>query len=133
MSVMTSLNIVDLIEKNPITRLSNNYQNRLLSKIKTKFNTEDQQLFVASFYSYLNFNSKTDFVINLDNVWNWLGFSQKTRAKELLEKYFVIDKDYKSLLRCSPEQKKKDVVVITKKRSCLPLMHLTIICSPCLL
>ena len=57
---MTSLNIVDLIEKNPITRLSNNYQNRLLSKIKTKFNTEDQQLFVASFYSYLNFNSKTD-------------------------------------------------------------------------
>lgn len=103
---MTSLNIVDLIEKNPITRLSNNYQNRLLSKIKTKFNTEDQQLFVASFYSYLNFNSKTDFVINLDNVWNWLGFSQKMRAKELLEKYFVIDIDYKSLLSLEREQKK---------------------------
>lgn len=103
---MTSLNIVDLIEKNPITRLSNNYQNRLLSKIKNKFNTEDQQLFVASFYSYLNFNSKTDFVINLDNVWEWLGFSQKMRAKELLEKYFVIDIDYKSLLSLEREQKK---------------------------
>lgn len=106
MSEMTSLNIVDLIEKNPIIRLSNNYQNRLLSKIKTKFNTEDQQLFVASFYSYLNFNSKTDFVINLDNVWEWLGFSQKMRAKELLEKYFVIDIDYKSLLSLEREQKK---------------------------
>ena len=125
---MTSLNIVDLIEKNPITRLSNNYQNRLLSKIKTKFNTEDQQLFVASFYSYLNFNSKTDFVINLDNVWNWLGFQQKDSAKRVLDRYFVIDIDYKSLLRCSPEQKKgrgghnKETLMLTInafKRFCL--------------
>jgi phage anti-repressor protein len=104
MSEMTSLNIVDLIEKNPITRLSNNYQNRLLSKIKTKFNTEDQQLFVASFYSYLNFNSKTDFVINLDNVWSWLGFSHKHKAKLMLEKNFTINVDYKNLLNQLVEQ-----------------------------
>ena len=29
-----SLNIVELIEKNPIARLSNTYQNKLLTKIK---------------------------------------------------------------------------------------------------
>jgi hypothetical protein len=94
MSEMTTLNIVELIEKNPITRLSNNYQHKLLTKIKNNFTDEDQQLFVASFYSYLNFN-KHDFLIDLDNVWKWLGFYQKDNAKTLLEKQLTIDKDYK--------------------------------------
>lgn len=128
---MTSLNIVDLIEKNPITRLSRNYQNRLISKIKNKFNTEEQQLFVASFYSYLNYNSKTDFVIDLDNVWNWLGFSHKHKAKLLLEKSFIINTDYKYLLnqrveKDSEERKhgghNKETIMLTItafKRFCL--------------
>jgi phage anti-repressor protein len=101
---MTSLNIVELIENNPITRLSNTYQNRLLSKIKTNFNTEEQQLFVASFYSYLNHNSKTDFMVDLDDIWKWLGFNQKVKAKLLLEKNFIIDIDYKNLLNQLVEQ-----------------------------
>lgn len=103
-SEMTSLNIVELIENNPITRLSNTYQNRLLSKIKTNFNTEEQQLFVASFYSYLNHNSKTDFMVDLDDIWKWLGFNQKVKAKLLLEKNFIIDIDYKNLLNQLVEQ-----------------------------
>jgi len=106
MSIMTTLNIVELIENNPIARLSNTYQGRLVSKIQSKFNTEDQKLFVASFYSYLNYNSKTDFVIDLDNVWKWIGFGQKDTAKRILEKFFILNKDYNVLLRRSPEQKK---------------------------
>jgi hypothetical protein len=92
-----SVNIVNLIESNPITRLNGDYQNKLLAKIKTKFSNYEQQLFVASFYCYLNYNSKTDFVIDLDNVWKWLGFSSKHKTKELLEKNFIINKDYKTL------------------------------------
>jgi len=102
---MTTLNIVELIEKNPITRLSNTYQNKLVSKIKNNFNNEDQQLFVASFYSYLNYNSKTDFVIDLDDIWKWLEFSSKDKAKRLLDKSFIINIDYKSLLPPKGEQK----------------------------
>lgn len=94
---MTKLDIVELIVNNPITRLSNVYQNRLLNKIKNNFNTEDHQLFLASFYSYLNFDSKKDFVIDLDNVWEWLGFSYKHKAKILLKRHFKIDLDYKHL------------------------------------
>jgi phage anti-repressor protein len=105
---MASLNIVELIEKNPITRLSRNYQNRLISKIKNKFNTEEQQLFVASFYSYLNYNSKTDFVIDLDNVWNWLGFAQKVKAKLLLEKHFKLNIDYSLSLSRSGKQTEEE-------------------------
>jgi hypothetical protein len=103
---MTTLNFVSLIENNPITRLTDNYQSKLITKIKNTFENEDQQLFVASFYSYLNYNPNADFVIDLDNIWEWLGFSQKIRAKELLEKSFVLDKDYKCLLSVQIEQKK---------------------------
>ena len=101
---MTNLNIVELIEKNPITRLSTNYQNKLLSKIKSTFTCDDQRLFVTSFYVYLNYNSNTDFVIDLDNVWKWLGFQQKVNAKRVLERHFKINVDYKNLLNHKVEQ-----------------------------
>ena len=94
---MTELNIVELIEKNPITKLSNNYNNKLLNKIKENFNEEQQKLFVSSFYCYLNYDKNKDFVVDLDNVWKWLGFSQKIKGKTLLEKNFIIDKDYVNL------------------------------------
>jgi phage anti-repressor protein len=95
---MQSLDIVNLIESNPITKLTNDYNNKLLIKIKQNFTEIEQQLFVSSFYCYLNYNSTTDFVIDLDNVWKWVGFQQKVKAKTLLEKNFIIDIDYKNLL-----------------------------------
>ena len=94
---MEELNIVELIEKNPITKLSSNYNNKLLNKIKEKFNNLEQQLFVSSFYCYLHYNKYKDFVIDLDNIWKWLGFKQKINARTLLEKIFKLDIDYKNL------------------------------------
>ena len=93
-----ALNIVELIETNPITRLNQTYNVKLLDKIKTNFTEYEQQLFLTSFYCYLNYNKKTDFVIDLDNIWEWVGFSQKVNAKRLLERHFTLDKDYKILL-----------------------------------
>jgi phage anti-repressor protein len=92
---MNNLDIVNLIEKNPITILSNTYNNKLLIKIKESFTESQQQLFIASFYCYLNYDEKNDFVIDLDNIWQWLGFSQKARSKELLIKNFINNIDYK--------------------------------------
>jgi phage anti-repressor protein len=100
-----SLNIVELIESSPITKLSGNYNSRFIGKIKDTFTDTQQQLFVSSFYCYLNYNQSTDFVIDLDNVWQWLGFSQKAHAKTCLEKYFIVEKDYKCLLSQLREQK----------------------------
>ena len=103
---MEQLDIVKLIENNPITKLSNDYNVKLLTKIKSNFTDFEQQLFLSSFYCYLNHHPMNDFVIDLDNVWKWLDFCQKQRAKELLEKYFVIDKDYICLLTAESDQKK---------------------------
>jgi cell division septum initiation protein DivIVA len=91
---MEELNIVELIEKNPITKLSSNYNNKLLNKIKENFTELEQQLFVSSFYCFLKYDKNKDFVIDFDNVWKWLGFNQKYNAKRVLEKNFTIDKDY---------------------------------------
>jgi phage anti-repressor protein len=95
MTEMSELDIVELIEKNPIVNLSNTYNNKLLSKIKNTFNETQQKLFISSFYCCLNYNQLNDYVIDLDNVWQWLDFSQKIRAKNLLEKYFKKDIDFK--------------------------------------
>jgi hypothetical protein len=94
---MNELNIVELIENNPIAKLSNDYNNKLLIKLKESFNGFEQQLFVSSFYCYLNYDKNNDFVVDLDNVWKWLGFNQKIKALSLLEKNFKIDIDYKYL------------------------------------
>ena len=52
------------------------------------------------------FRSPTaDFVIDLDNIWKWLGFHQKYEAKRCLEKNFILNKDYKFLLSRMAEQK----------------------------
>lgn len=95
----TQLDIVKLIEKNPITLLSQDYQSSLLNKIKDKFNDTQQQLFVSSFYCYLNHNSKSEFIIDLDDIWKWIGFSRKDPAKVVLDKNFIKDIDYKIIIQ----------------------------------
>ena len=66
----------------------------------------------------MNYNPIDDFVINLDNVWKFIGFSNKANGKRLLKQHFTVDKDYKiifirtdenkTLLIRSDEQKNKD-------------------------
>jgi hypothetical protein len=90
-----SVDIVNLIESNPITKLNGDYQSKLIEKIKNNFTNYEQQLFLSSFYCYLKYDTKNDFVIDLDNVWKWLDFGQKDSAKRVLEKNFLINKDYK--------------------------------------
>ena len=106
-----ALNIVELIETNPITKLNQTYNVKLLDKIKTNFTEYEQQLFLTSFYCYLNYNKKTDFVIDLDNIWEWVGFSQKIRAKNLLERHFTHNVHYTILFAQTSEQNETMIFV----------------------
>jgi phage anti-repressor protein len=123
-----SIDIVNLIEKNPLTKLSGNYQSIMVEKVIQNFNTYEQQLFVSSFYCYLNYDDRRDFIIDLDSIWQWIGFSQKVSAKLLLEKNFIEDTDYKILGSLERKQKdargghNKEVIMLTInafKRFCL--------------
>lgn len=91
---MSAVNIVSLMENNPITKLSSDYNVRLLEKAKQQFNEMEQQLFLTSFYCYLNHHPTNDFVIDLDELWKWIGFSKKQKSLLLLEKNFILNKDY---------------------------------------
>ena len=102
-----SVDIVNLIESNPISKLSGNYQSKLVEKVKNTFSNYEQQLFLSSFYCYLKYDKQKDFVIDLDNVWKWLGFNAKQTAKILLEKNFIIDIHYKKLLMLQHKQDEK--------------------------
>jgi phage anti-repressor protein len=83
------------VQNNPLTRLSSDYGSKIIQKIKSKFTDEDQQLFVANFYCYLNCNQKTDFVINLDRIWKWLGYNRINDCHRVLLKNFKENQDYK--------------------------------------
>jgi len=91
----TTFDIVEFIEKNPLSKLDKTYQDNLINKIKGEFTEEEQKIFVSSFFCYLNFNPLTDFVIDFDNVWKWCGYSRKDHAKRVLEKHFIANTDYK--------------------------------------
>ena len=119
MTEPASFDITAFIGTNPIMKLTDTYNNRLLDKIKNNFNQTEQQLFISSFYCYLNYHPTNDFVIDLDNVWKWLGFSQKVKAKQLLEKQFIIERDYKKSLyqQGSPHHggQNKDIFMLNVK------------------
>jgi len=105
---MEIFNIVEAIETNPNTKLSSTYNNKLIEKIKNNFTLEEQKLYIVSFYSYLNYDEFNDFVIDLDDIWKWLGFGQKDSCKKVLTKNFKDNIDYKILLSKLSEQHKKE-------------------------
>jgi phage anti-repressor protein len=105
---MSELNIVELIENHPISKLTNTYNVKLLDKIKTNFSDTEQQLFIGSFYCYLNYDTKKDFVVDLDDVWKWMGFNKKYNASIVLNKQFTEKIDYINLAPASSGARSDD-------------------------
>jgi len=75
--------------------LTSDYGSKIIEKIQEKFTDQDQQMFVANFYCYLNYNQKTDFIINLDRIWKWLGYGRVEECKRVLVKNFKENQDYR--------------------------------------
>lgn len=83
-STATTIDLVNHIKSNPITKYRVNYSDKLIEKIQSQFTTDEQQLFVYNFYSYLNYSSN-EFIINFDKAWEFIGFTRKDNAKRLLK------------------------------------------------
>jgi hypothetical protein len=95
MTEYDNLDIVALIQNNPINRLNPIYNKKFVERIGKSFDNNEQQLFLASFYTYLNYDKERDFVIELNKVWKWLGFGRIEECKRVLVKHFTKDTDYK--------------------------------------
>jgi len=73
---------------------------KLINKLKDYFSEEEQKLYVANLFLYLNYHPDDDFVVNLETVWKFIGFSNKANGKRLLKQHFTENRDYKiSLIR----------------------------------
>ena len=116
---MSTIDIVALSDNNHIQKLSYDYNTKFLSIIKSYFSEPQQKIFISSFYLWLNYHPINDFVIDLDNIWKWLGFKQKVNAKTLLEKNFVINNDYINKVENSNEKKhgghNKEIILLNIK------------------
>ena len=76
-----------------ITRYHND--DNFISFLRERMNTMEQHLFIESFKMYLQHGrNEKSFVVNLDDIWEKIGFTRKGPCKRVLEKNFEIGKHY---------------------------------------
>ena len=68
--------------------------NSLLEYLKSRLDEEELKIFATSFYMYLKCDNEKDFIIELDDIYGWLGYERKEKCKALLMKTFTEDIDY---------------------------------------
>lgn len=92
-------------------------KNNLIDKLKNHFSHDEQKLYVSNLFLYLNHHQLHDFIVNLDNVWKFIGFSNKANAKRLLKHNFTENKDYKiSLVRIDDKKNNQTLLIRTDEQ-----------------
>jgi hypothetical protein len=90
---MKSIDFIDLIENNSI-KLSGTYDNEILNIIQNEFNESQKKLYVAFSYCQFNYDDKNDFIIDISNIWEWLGFSEKKKVIDIIQENYTQNGDY---------------------------------------
>jgi hypothetical protein len=82
--------VSNIITKNNILE-----DDQLINLIKNKFKENDMKIFELNYNIYKTFkDKKNDFIIDFDEIYEFIGFTQKGNAKRLLLKEFQANKDY---------------------------------------
>ena len=80
------------------------YNFKIIQKMNTMFSLEEKQLYIGNLYLYIKFHPTNDYVINLEEYFDFIGYSSLGTAKRTLEKNFIEDEDYQILLCSSAKQ-----------------------------
>jgi len=67
----------------------------LFNHLASVFTTEDERNFVRKFHRFLDNDPLKDFVVDIDEVWEYVGLHSKAYTKKVLQRRFVLDTDYK--------------------------------------
>ena len=71
------------------------FDDKLINLIKENFNETDNELFKLSYQLYVSsYNNQNDFIISLDDIYKWIGFTRKDSAKSVLLRHFENNIDY---------------------------------------
>lgn len=67
----------------------------LFQLMKEQMNSEQEQIFMASHYLYLQYGTdNTKFVVDFDDVWKNVDFTRRDNAKRILTKNFIENENY---------------------------------------
>ena len=94
--------VMSLVTKHPLSSIGD--QSRLSQRLAEAFSDNDKQQFLMGFYMYQNHHKTNDYIIDLEEVYRWLGYAKKETAKDLLIKHFTLDVDYQLLLPVAKKQ-----------------------------
>jgi len=82
-------------EENQLTNYNISDDDEILILLNKNCNENEKEMFIKSYNLYkLYKNNKDDYIIDLDNIWQWLGFSLKANAKRQFISKFKENIDY---------------------------------------
>ena len=94
-------------------------EDEIICIMKNTLSTEEQNMFIMNFKGYLKYGTDDSaFVIDLDDVWEWIGFSTKGNCKRLLLNQFVEHEDF---IVTEQSQKNENIMMSVKtfKKMCM--------------
>jgi len=92
-----TVNFQDLVKNNQTT-LSLTCQSKMIDLLNSEFTEEQSKWYIANLYLYLNYDSTTEYPINLENVYKMVGFANKGNAMKVIKNNFIVNEDYKTVL-----------------------------------
>jgi hypothetical protein len=93
-----NIDILTLIQNNKLNCLKHGvgFYPIYTSKVIAEFTSDEQKEFIKYFYEYLNHDDYDTIVINLQDIWKWLGFKSYEHAKSIfLKNSYEKDVEYK--------------------------------------
>jgi phage anti-repressor protein len=88
-----SINFKELVQ-NANTTLSLNIQTKMINILNEEFSEEEQQWYIANLYIYMHYHPTNDYPINLEDIFQMIGFANKGNAKRTLDNNFTKNEDY---------------------------------------
>ncbi len=98
---------------------------KLLKLLNDNLNENEKELCKKSFEIYkLYKNNKNEFIIDFDDIYKWIGFTQKTHAKRLLTNKFTVNNNFIIISRSGdnsrgPKSEQILLTINTFKKFCM--------------
>lgn len=86
-------------------KISNIFQSKFIDKLKETFTEDELKWYIANLYVYLNYNSTTEYPIDLEKIYKIVGFANKGNAKRTLENNFTENEDYRVIIHTEKNPK----------------------------
>lgn len=87
------MNIENIVEKCEIDFLSNIDKKVIIDKLKQKIDQTCEK-YIVVLYSIIKFISTDFFILNIDNIWELLGYESFNKCKSIIISKFKEDKDF---------------------------------------